>query len=74
MCLAHNPQYHACTKHIDIQYHFVRECVERGQLVLKYCATEDMLADTLTKSLARDRHWKLLGKMGLQNCNSITKK
>jgi len=26
--LAHNPEHHAHTKHVDIQYHFVRNCVE----------------------------------------------
>jgi hypothetical protein len=67
-------QFHARTKHIDIQYHLIRECIEKGQLVLEYSATEDMLADALTKSLARDRHWKLLGEMGLQKCNIIKEK
>jgi hypothetical protein len=43
-------------------------------LILEYYATEDMLADALTKGLARDRHWKLLGEMGLQKCNIIKEK
>ena len=43
-------------------------------MVLEYCATEDMIADALTKALPKERHWKLLGKMGLDECNSIIKK
>ena len=66
IALAHNPEYHARTKHIDVQYHFVRECVEMGKVELVYCPTEDMVADALTKPLARDRHWNLVGKMGLE--------
>jgi hypothetical protein len=62
----HNPEYHARTKHIDVQYHFVRECIEMGKVKLVYCPTEEMVADTLTKPLARDRHWNLVGKMGLE--------
>jgi hypothetical protein len=74
IALGHNPQFHARTKHIDIQYHFIREYIEKGQLTLEYCATEEMLADALTKGLTRDRHWKLLGEMGLQKCNIIKRK
>jgi hypothetical protein len=70
----HNLQFYARTKQIDIQYHFIRECIEKEQLVLEYRATEEMLADALTKGLARDRHWKLLGEMGLQKCNTIKEK
>jgi hypothetical protein len=43
-------------------------------LTLEYCATEDIVADALTKRLAKERHWKLLGEMGLDECNSIIKK
>src|SRR4030095_222728 len=32
IALAHNPEHHARTKHIDIQYHFVRECVENKRI------------------------------------------
>ena len=72
IALAHNPEYHARTKHIDVQYHFVRECVEMGKVKLVYCPTEEMVADALTKPLGRDRHEKLLGKMGLQSMEEFT--
>jgi hypothetical protein len=66
IALANDPAYHACTKHIDIRYHFVRECVENGDIALKYCSTKDMVADALTKALPKERHWILLGKMGMK--------
>ncbi|KAG2782680.1 hypothetical protein PC111_g24477 [Phytophthora cactorum] len=34
IALAKNPEFHKRTKHIDIRYHFVREKVEDGQVVL----------------------------------------
>jgi hypothetical protein len=71
IALAHNPQYHARTKHIDIQYHFVRECVENGKVRLEYCPTMDMVADGLTKALGRDRHHDLAAKMGLERVGAI---
>ena len=49
--LAKNPQYHGWAKHIDIRHQFVRERVAEGTIELKYCCTEDMVADKLTKGL-----------------------
>jgi hypothetical protein len=65
IALAHNPEHHARTKHIDIQYHFVRNCVEDGSTKLEYCPTEDMVADGLTKALGPERHRKLARMMGM---------
>jgi hypothetical protein len=67
IALAKNPEYHARTKHIDIQYHFVRECVENGRITLEYCETADMLADALTKPLAKQRFQEMVTRMGLQS-------
>jgi len=63
--LAHNPEYHARTKHIDVQYHFVREQVEQKNINLTYCPTDIMIADIMTKSLAKGTHEKLRGMMGM---------
>src|SRR5436305_11119143 len=71
IALRHHPQYHARTKHIDIQYHFVRECVENRKVRLEYCPTMDMVADGLTKALERDRHHDLAAKMGLERVGAI---
>ena len=43
----------AKTKHIDIAYHFVQDCVEKKIINLKYIPTNEMLADILTKPLSR---------------------
>jgi hypothetical protein len=65
IALANNPEHHARTKHIDIQYHFVRNRVENGSTKLEYCPTEEMAADGLTKALRPERHWKLARMMGM---------
>jgi hypothetical protein len=36
-------------KHIDIRYHFIKEEVKKNLIQVKYCKTEDMVADILTK-------------------------
>jgi len=66
IALAKNPTHHSRTKHIDIQHHFIREKLESEEICLNYCPTEDMIADVLTKALAKDRHQALTRAMGLQ--------
>ena len=57
--MAKNPQYHGRTKHINIKYHFIREQVANGTICLKYCKTEDMLADLLTKGVGPEKFERL---------------
>lgn len=47
--LAKNPAYHARSKYIDVQYHFVIEMVEANQVILQECDTSKNVADSLTK-------------------------
>jgi hypothetical protein len=63
MSVAEHDKHHGRTKHIDVRYHFTRECVETGQVVLKYCETREMIADVLTKALTPERHRYLTNKM-----------
>jgi Reverse transcriptase (RNA-dependent DNA polymerase) len=39
------------TRHINVRYFFIRDLVDRGELEIKYCPTDSMLADLLTKPL-----------------------
>jgi hypothetical protein len=38
-------------QHINIQYFFIANCIEKGDVKVEYCPTEDMVADIFTKSL-----------------------
>ena len=49
--VAKNGLLHACTKHIDICYHFIRETILNGHLDIIYCPTSEMIADVFTKAL-----------------------
>ena len=51
ICLSKKPQYHGQSKHIDIKYHFIRDIVKNGAIEVKYCKTEEMIADMMTKGL-----------------------
>ncbi|CAH9146417.1 unnamed protein product [Cuscuta epithymum] len=50
--LTANPVQHARSKHIQIDYHFVRERVAHGDLFVKYVPTHLQLADIFTKALS----------------------
>jgi hypothetical protein len=49
--LAANPIFHGRVKHIEIDYHFVRERVAKGLLQIDYVPTGDQVADGFTKPL-----------------------
>jgi len=54
--LSKNAVFHKRSKHVDINFHFVRELVERGEISVKFLRTDLMLADILTKSLSKAKH------------------
>lgn len=49
--LANNPAISTRSKHIQLDYHFVRQKVESGQLLVRHSPAQDQLADILTKAL-----------------------
>ncbi|KAK2965713.1 hypothetical protein RJ640_022240 [Escallonia rubra] len=49
-----NPVFRARTKHIEVDYHFVREKVALGSLVTRFVSSDQQLADIFTKPLSRD--------------------
>ena len=51
IALAKNPVLHDRSKHIDIKFHFLRDCIDGGQIVIEFVETSRQLADILTKSL-----------------------
>ena len=49
--LAENHAYHKRSKHIDVKFHYIRECVSLKRIKLKYCPTKENTADIFTKQL-----------------------
>jgi hypothetical protein len=50
--LTKDRMYHERTKHIDIRYHFVRDVISEGKVIVKKIGTESNSADMLTKPLS----------------------
>ena len=65
--LASNATINERTKHIDVQYHFVRQCVQDKKIELKRCDTTNQMADPLTKPLEKYAHEKLRGMQGMRS-------
>lgn len=63
--LVKNPVFHKRTKHIDVQYHYIREKYEEGYFELIHIGTTEQVADVLTKALNKNRHKYLCKLMHL---------
>ena len=61
--LAANPVYHARTKHIELDIHFIRDKVLQKQLEIRYIPSADQVADCLTKGLSPSRFQYLIDKL-----------
>lgn len=66
--LAKNPVFHGRSKDIDIQFHFIRECIANGDIVVKHVCTEEQRADSLTKALSATRFEQMRSLLGVQKC------
>ena len=71
VCLAKNPQFHGRSKHIDIRYHFIRDESKKGTIEVKYCKTEDMVADMLTKALYRLKFENFRDMAGVRDIQTV---
>lgn len=63
MALASNPVYHARTKHIEVDFHFIREKVLNKDISLSFISTYDQPADIFTKGLTSNRFLFLRDKL-----------
>jgi len=65
MNMAKNHVQHKRTKHIDVRHHFLRDNVEKQNVVIKLCKTEDQLTDIFTKPLSKDYFIKNRLRLGM---------
>ncbi|CAL9005102.1 unnamed protein product [Prunus brigantina] len=63
IALASNPVFHSRTKHLEVDYHYVREKVIRGELRVNYICSQDQVVDLFTKGLSSSRFKALVFKL-----------
>ena len=66
VAIAKNPGNHNGTKHIEIRHLYIRHLVDQGRANIKYCLTEDMIADILTKAISTRLFLKLRQMLGVK--------
>jgi hypothetical protein len=63
--LSENLVFHDRSKHIEIKYYFLRDKVQRGEVVLQYISTDEKTADIFVKPLSKIKFAYLRDKLGL---------
>ena len=62
--IASNPVFHEKNKHIEIDYHFIREKLVEGIIIIEFVSSNDQLADVFTKSLKGHQIKYICNKLG----------
>jgi hypothetical protein len=65
--LSVNPIIHARTKHVKVDYHFVRDRVAKKEIQIRFIPSKDQLVDVLTKPLASSVFASLRSKLHVDN-------
>jgi hypothetical protein len=65
ICMAENPVEHSHTKHIDIQYHLMRDHSQRRDIIIDHVSTHKQLADIFTKPLDEKRFCELRSELNV---------
>ena len=68
--LSKNDIYHDRTKHIDLRYHFIRECVQQQLFNVHYVPTAEQQADIFTKGLQKQLFTKFRNMIMCNNDES----
>ncbi|KAD6796250.1 hypothetical protein E3N88_07146 [Mikania micrantha] len=66
IAITKNPVYHSCSKHIDIRFHFIRDCYEKKLIDVVKIHTDEQRADLLTKAFDKNRFEYLLKLNGIR--------
>jgi len=67
IALTKNPIFHGRNKRIHRRYHFIRECVENGQIEVEHVSRDEQKEDILTKALGRSKLNEMRNLIGVQD-------
>ena len=66
IALSKNPVFHAKSKHIELRHHFIRDLVNKEEIILKYVGTNEQAADFLTKAVTIEKFRKFKNQLQIK--------
>jgi hypothetical protein len=63
--LLENPVFHDKSKHSEINYYYICDKVQKGEVKLQYISTDELIADILMKPLSNGKFVYFRDKLGL---------
>ena len=67
---AKEPRSHHSTKHVLRKFHYIREVVGRGDIIISKVSTDQNLADPFTKPMPQVRHEEHASSIGVRYARS----
>ncbi|KAL1953149.1 hypothetical protein VTO42DRAFT_3549 [Malbranchea cinnamomea] len=55
-------------RHVDVHQHWLRERVQKGEILVRWVGTNEMPADGLTKPLSHQKHERFVKLLGMERC------
>lgn len=66
--------FHDKSKHIEIKYHFFRDCVEKRTMKLQYIIIDEQISDILMKALMKSKFFFFRDKLGVVQNTFLSKR
>ena len=72
IAISHNPVQHDITKHVEVDWNFIKQNIEEKIIQLLFVKSKDQLADILTKSVSAKNFYNSLDKLGIRDIYAPT--
>lgn len=70
--ITHDPIQHDRTKHVEIDRHFIKDHIKKGNICFPYIQTKDRITDIFTKGLGGVQFMSLTNKLEIIDIYSST--